>query len=176
VSFEGWKAWRDKVRQQETNEFANALSIEKKQDRIKALEEIVSKSNTGIRDLAKFELVGLDDEKSYLDIANNDSVNGAYRDLAKLKYVMKNFKDLENQKIIDMISPLADYDNEWHGQALEILGAVEIRKNNINAARELYTKISDDRNVPKALKTRANEMLYVLGGKIQSQNEIKKAK
>ncbi len=51
----------------------------------------------------------------------------------------------------------------WRHSALEILGSLAHRSGDIARAKELFQRIVDDREAPQGARTRASEMLAIIG-------------
>ncbi len=60
------------------------------------------------------------------------------------------------------LEPLAADGQPFHASARELLALIALREGDRAGARELYTKIADDREAPSGLHARAAQMLAAL--------------
>ncbi len=60
------------------------------------------------------------------------------------------------------LQPLAADSQPFRSSARELLALIALGEGDTAAARDLYTKISDDREAPAGLRQRATQMLAAL--------------
>ena len=92
-----------------------------------------------------------------------DDVNKSLRDVATIKLVSYQLETKPYAEVEAMLKPLIEENGNWTAIAQEMLAMAAIYAKNFNQAKELYTKITDSENVPDELKSRAQDMLLILG-------------
>jgi len=76
----------------------------------------------------------------------------------------------EPDAAIALLGPLADPSQPLYYSALELLAAAHLRAGDEEAARSQFAAITEDPEAPQALKSRAEEMLRMLGGEAAAQS------
>ena len=71
--------------------------------------------------------------------------------------------DAEAEAIRSRLAPLMADDNPWRHSARELAAHAAMRGGDRKAARELFTKLAGDGAAPGGVRSRASEMLSVLG-------------
>ncbi len=177
--FEGWKSWRDKIRQKDSNAFEAVLmnynADGDKAKAIKSFEEVSLKANTGYRDIAVVQQANLllqgnqkdveDGVNLLLKASKNKSLDIAIRSAAAIAYVnykIDDAKEAEIQALEEMLAPFTEVNNPWRGLSLEAQALLAIKGNNNARAKEILLTIADDASAPEGVRTRARELVSVI--------------
>ncbi len=96
-------------------------------------------------------------------IAADDDAPQAYRDLATVRATAVRFEDLDPQKVIDRLKPLAVPGNPWFGSAGELVGMAYMRQGKNELAGPLFAAIAKDETVPDTLRSRTRQLAGMLG-------------
>lgn len=101
--------------------------------------------------------------KLYEEVSADSSAPQPYRDLATIRSMAAQFDQLEPQKVIDRLKPLATPGNPWFGSAGELVAMAYLKQNKPDLAGPLFAAIAKDENVPKSLRSRTRQMAGLLG-------------
>ncbi|MBO9516567.1 MAG: tetratricopeptide repeat protein [Porphyrobacter sp.] len=101
--------------------------------------------------------------KLYEEVSADGDAPQAYRDLATIRSMAAQFDQLEPQKVIDRLKPLATPGNPWFGSAGELVGMAYLKQNKPDLAGPLFAAIAKDETVPKSLRSRTRQMAGLLG-------------
>ena len=148
-------------------------ATEKTDEAFKAFADIAADGNEGYQLLARFSQARLlsqngnsrDASLAYRVLADDVSIDSLYRDLA---VILGAYEDLNSQgadtaEMKERLKPLMAKTNPWRFSAQEITGLLSRRSGDKTKARELFTALVNDRNTPQGVRTRAQEMLSILG-------------
>ncbi len=174
----GVQAWRvyDQKRQEELSDrFAAALAEAQgggAAAAIAALSEFGSPSDGGYAGLAALERARLLAESGDRDgavalwdrIAADSALGPGFRDIAVLLSVLHQIDTADPEVLRARLEPLAGDAKAFRGSAWELMAVLALRAGDKAGATELYTKISDDREIPAGLRARAAQMLAALKG------------
>ena len=135
------------------------------------LRELADETSSGYRALARFvaaeALVRASDRKGavliYDELSADNTIDVLYRELAVLMAV-EQLVDSENvEEIAQRLVPLLGADAPWNPLANELLGVANIRSGNVSAAQEIFTRLESDLGAPKGVRSRASEILALIG-------------
>lgn len=175
AAFQGWRAYDQKQREAQSDAFAAALATAQAGDSVSAANALVELSDPdggGYPGLAAMErarlLAASGDLGGAIDlwdrIAADSGLGAGFRDMATLMSVMHQIDQGEPSALRQRLEPLAAEDAPFRGSAWELLAVLSLRAGDTAAARELYTRISDDLELPGGLRARAAQVLAALGG------------
>lgn len=174
----GYVAWQDYSRKQAESaaaQYVVALDEAKSAnsaDSGKALASIAQGGPAGYAALARLEEAGLKANAGeraqavelYRKIAADGGVNRELRDAATLLAAL-NMTDTASPADLDKeLTSLAAPTSPWRYLAWEIQALAAAKAGNLDEARKLYARISDDAEAPTSLRARAAEMLAALAG------------
>lgn len=171
-------AWQNVVesrRQAEGHRFAEALEMARQgasEQAATAFSRLAADSGSGYRALSRLQaaaaLVRSDrtDEAIavYDQLAVDGSVEPVLRDLGALLGAMHAFESANDQEMLGRLSPLAIDSNPWRYSARELQALVLNRSGDVEEARVLLRALASDPQTPNGVRTRAVEMLGVIGG------------
>ena len=106
---------------------------------------------------------GADAVAIYDSLSTDDDVEPLFRDLALLLSVMHQM-DGGGGDLIDRLAPLVADDNPWRHSALELSAMLAFRSGDRGQAKQIFSRLADDATTPQGLRSRAAEMLAILGG------------
>ena len=137
----------------------------------------------GYRATARFlqadQLLAKDDLKGaaakFAEVAGDTDLPQPLRDLALIRQTSAEFDTLKPDVIAQRMKPLAVKGNAWFGSAGELLAAAHLRNNNPGAARDLFSAIARDDQVPATIRQRAVQMAGAMGVDAVIQAPEKKA-
>jgi len=99
----------------------------------------------------------------YEGISADGDAPKPYRDLATIRAVALQFEQLDPQKVIDRLKPLATPGNPWFGSAGELVGMAYLKQGKNDLAGPLFASIAKDEEVPQTLRSRTRQLAGMLG-------------
>ena len=175
VSFESFKSWHDKKYQNISDVYAVAVAMQnqgKYDESLRILKDLEKNAGNSIYEqLAILQSANILAEQDKMaeaaetlqQFVARDDVNKSLRDVATIKLVSYQLETKPYAEVEAMLKPLIEENGNWTAIAQEMLAMAAIYAKNFNQAKELYTKITDSENVPDELKSRAQDMLLILG-------------
>ena len=175
AGFQGWRAYDQQRREAQSEEFAAALATAQGGNAgaaAAALGELSEPDGAGYAGLAAMERARLLAESGDVQgavalwdrIAADSGLGSGFRDVATLLSVLHQIDQGEPSALRQRLEPLAEAGAPFRGSAWELLAVLALRRGDTAAARELYTRISDDLELPAGLRARAAQMLAALQG------------
>jgi hypothetical protein len=95
-------------------------------------------------------------------IAEGSELGPGFKEAAILFSVLHQIDDGNPASLRARLQPLATDSQPFRSTARELLAVIALGDGDTASARELYTKISDDREAPAGLRQRATQMLATL--------------
>lgn len=130
-------------------------------------------SGTSYGTLSRFHEAALTARKGDADaavalydaLAADTDIDEPFRDLATIlsASVRANAASPDTVAISETLQPIVDAGGTWRHSALEILGTLAHRSGDIAKAKELFKQIVDDFEAPQGLRSRAAQMLAIMG-------------
>ncbi|MDQ0393549.1 tetratricopeptide repeat protein [Labrys monachus] len=170
-----WTAYQRYAQQQadaDGSRFQDAVALSqagKTADAAAALSQIEKDGTGGYRLLARFRLAAetatdnvADGIKAYDALAADGSVDPLLQGLAKIRAGYLMVDDASYADIAARIEPLAGADQPWRHSAREILGLAAWKAKDLANASKWYQAVITDRDVPAALRQRADVMLQLI--------------
>ena len=99
----------------------------------------------------------------FQQIANDQSLDQNYRDLAQVRLTHVQFDKLAPQAVIDRLKGLAVAGNPWFGSAGEMVAISYLKLNKPNEAAKIFAALAKDKKVPDSVRSRATQMAGSLG-------------
>ncbi len=175
AGYKGWQYWDQQTRMALSDRFTNALLAAGSGDADQAREAfqaLAQEGSGGYALLARFQqarLLADEGKKSealaaYRAIGDDSSVEAAYRNLALL---MAGYMAVDLGSFAEVepgITRLSQESGPWRPLAREVLALAAFQRGDSKVARDIYSELSKDAEAPSGLRTRATEMLDVLGG------------
>lgn len=97
-------------------------------------------------------------------IENDNSAGTLYRDLARLLAVQAQLDTGDITALKAQLQPLAAEGAPWRFSAREMQAMLDLRANDIAAAKATLNALTTDPDVPASLKSRAGQILATLAG------------
>ncbi len=134
-------------------------------------EELTSSSTAGVRASGLFleAVAALQDGKTeeaaqaFAQVADDQDVPAALRDLALIREVAADFDNREPAAIIERLQPLTVPGNPFFGTAGELTALAHLEAGDNEAAGTLFSEIANADGVPDSLRSRARQMAGLLG-------------
>lgn len=173
VSFETFKAWKDKRSQTWSDSYAYALNLQnqgKYDESLNVLDKIQKTGGSIYSDVAKIQTSNILFEQGKTEeaivilqeIVDNKSVNKKMRDVSAVKLASYKLDTAPRAEIDELLQPLIKENGSWTNIAKEMTAMAAIRDGNIEEAKVLYNEILNTQNLPDGLKLRVQDMLSVL--------------
>jgi len=175
----GWKAWQSHQTSQrlaEGERFAAAAELlleGKSGEASQVFAGLSADTGSGYGVLARFyeasiEGGGDDPTKSipiYDEIAANSSTPRSLRDLAKILGALQGLRSstIDSKIIADRVRPMSGAGKPYRHIALEILALAAMKSGDTQSARGHYREIVDEPAAASSIRTRAAQMLNILG-------------
>ena len=90
-----------------------------------------------------------------------------YRELAALLAAEHLLDRVSPEEVMQRLAPLVSGDGPWRSLANELTGVAQMRAGRNDAAREIFTELSNDVGAPNGVRSRAQEFLASLGGPLE---------
>jgi hypothetical protein len=123
-----------------------------------AISAKLARAGIALRDNRQTEALQL-----YESIAEDAEAPKPYRDLAAIRAVAIQFEELDPQKVVDRLKPLAVPGNPWFGSAGELVAMAYLKQGNDKLAGPLFAAIAQDEDVPQTLRSRTRQIAGQLG-------------
>jgi len=177
VAFGGWLLWQDRsesrIEEQSEKLIAafdklNAGQIEQASGDLDTLSQDGNSATAISAKLARAGIALRDDRQAeavrlYESIASDEDAPKPYRDLASIRAVAIQFEQLDPQKVIDRLKPLATSGNPWFGSAGELVAMAYLKQGKTDLAGPLFARIAQDEDVPQTLRSRTRQIAGQLG-------------
>jgi hypothetical protein len=169
----GWRTYQDRQREAQGGEYAAALDLArqgKDADAAAAFASLAQKADAGRAVLARFEAAAskvntgdlADAITTYDQLASDNSVDGAFRDVATLLSARYTIDKGDPQTAIAKLQPLTVPTNAWHGLALELTALAELKSGDKAKAQKDFDSLGKDATAPQAVRQRAAAMAEAL--------------
>ena len=175
--FGGWLWWSD---------YREGQHEESSEELVKAMDQLEAGNfDTGGKALGKLEKEGgpgavavaklmraavalqqnrpADAARIYGDVAADDDLPDAYRDLALVRQVSLDYEKMKPGDVVAKMKPLAKPGAPYFGSAGELLGAAYLDLGKPELAGPLFAQIAKDEDVPDSLRSRARQLAGLLG-------------
>ncbi|MCK5295277.1 MAG: hypothetical protein KAJ75_00175, partial [Alphaproteobacteria bacterium] len=93
---------------------------------------------------------------------NTDTV---FRELAEIKQAMLLADTIELAQLKKRLKPYIESNSPWRSSAMELVAGAMLRDGDADGAKKMFKQISEDALVTSGVRSRATEMLVVLGKK-----------
>ena len=135
------------------------------------LDQLAEASQPGYRAAALLSKAGLAVEAEQFDaaaglygqIAEDESFDQPYRDLALVRMTALQIDKLQPQAVIDRLKGLAVPESAFFGSAGEMVAISHLKLNRRPEAARLFAAMAKDENVPESIRNRAVQMAGSLG-------------
>ena len=169
----GWREWRvaenlaRSERLLDAGEMVEAGNVDGAIAAYRSLAEDASGGHellARLREAALAGQIGEEDQAlaAYEAVVQSDA-DTAYRGLATLLGVMRDFGDADPDALIERLAPLTDEESAWRYSARELTALLEQRRGNADRSVELLTALEQAPDAPPALRNRAREALATMG-------------
>lgn len=173
VSFETFKAWKEKRNQEFSDTYAYALNLQNQGRYAEAMEVLdnLIKSNKSIySEIAEIQKANVFLEQgknqealSILEkVVADEDFNPQMKDIATIKLASFKLDYASQDEIKAMLNPFIEQNSTWANIAKEMLAMLAIREKDYNTAIDLYQEISNAENISENMKARAQDMISVL--------------
>jgi len=99
----------------------------------------------------------------YREIAGEEDLPEAYRDLGTIRLTALEFDSLAPQQVIARLEPLAKAGNPWFGSAGEMTALAYLKQGKKTEAGRMFAAVAADRQVPRTIRSRAVQIAGTLG-------------
>jgi hypothetical protein len=99
----------------------------------------------------------------FQQVANDQSLDQSYRDLALVRLTHVQFDKLAPQAVIDRLKGLAVAGSPWFGSAGEMVAISYLKLNKPKEAAQIFAALAKDKKVPESVRSRATQMAGSLG-------------
>lgn len=175
AGFQGWRHYDVSTRTDEGMRFAAAQRLMQEDQNEAAAQSfgrLAAESSAGYALLARFQeaaiLARQGDQAgsiaAYRELAEDTGIDALYRDLALVLGALHEIDTVDRAALSQRMAPLTADDNPWRYSAREIIAVLAQRGGDVSKARELYSGLANDVAAPSGIRSRAQEMLAILGG------------
>ncbi len=170
---QGWQAYDLDRRGKLSDRYGAALELTENGETAAGLDAMIDLSEAsdgGYAGLAAFEEARLRVESGdtggaiavWDRIAEGSGLGPGFKEAATLFSILHQIDSGDPAALRARLQPLAADSQPFRSTARELLALIALGEGDTAAARDLYTKISDDREAPAGLRQRATQMLAAL--------------
>jgi len=169
----GYREYDETQRQNWGVQFAEAMNLSEEgnwQESLDLFEALTEKTNLGYKTLSLFQAASLyaknGNKEKALEIyqsLENEALDENFRDLATLMLIYLQFDNADPEILEKRIEKLASKGNPWYYNAVELKGFLFAKQKNKEKQIEIFNILSKDNKAPEGVRTRANDMLAILG-------------
>ena len=169
----GYREYDETQRQNWGVQFAEAMNLSEEgnwQESLDLFDTLTEKTNLGYKTLSLFQAASLyaknGDKEKALEIyqsLENKALDENFRDLATLMLIYLQFDNADPEILEKRIEKLASKGNPWYYNAVELKGFLFAKQKNKEKQIEIFNILSKDNKAPEGVRTRANDMLAILG-------------
>lgn len=169
----GYREYDETQRQNWGVQFAEAMNLSEEgnwQESIDLFETLTEKTNLGYKTLSLFQAASLyaknGNKEKALEIyqsLENKALDENFQDLATLMLIYLQFDNADPEILEKRIEKLASKGNPWYYNAVELKGFLFAKQKNKEKQIEIFNILSKDNKAPEGVRTRANDMLAILG-------------
>ncbi len=170
----GWREYHESQQLAQGNRFARAMELAtegQNREAAAAFADLAGWAAPGYATLARFKEAAVRARQGDLggavaiyDELADSAVTKTFRDLAVVLAVAYSLDGGDPAKLSERLAPVAAADNPWRYSALELTALLARRTGDVDREREIFTRLSEDPAAPEGIRTRAGEMLRILGG------------
>ena len=104
--------------------------------------------------IIKLGVKGDDISNELKEISKNKDYDIVLRDLAVLMFVSKTMDKMDSKEAINMLEEISTLDHPFRLSALELIGVLSLRANNIEKAKAAFSAIESDKDAPESMLNR----------------------
>jgi hypothetical protein len=90
------------------------------------------------------------------------AIDQRFRDLAVILAAYLELDTTDLVELEDRLAPLTSDNNPWHYSAIELTSFIAVQTGNLQRARDIFEKLSEDAQAPAGVRRRARDMLAIL--------------
>ena len=169
----GYREYDETQRQNWGVQFAEAMNLSEEgnwQESLDLFETLTEKTNLGYKTLSLFQAASLYAKNDYKEKAleiyqslESEALDENFQDLATLMLIYLQFDNADPEILEKRIEKLASKGNPWYYNAVELKGFLFAKQKNKEKQIEIFNILSKDKKAPEGVRTRANDMLAILG-------------
>ena len=169
----GYREYDETQRQNWGVQFAEAMNLSEEgnwQESLDLFDTLTEKTNLGYKTLSLFQAASLyarnGNKEKALEIyqsLDSEALDENFRDLATLMLIYLQFDNADPEILEKRIEKLASKGNPWYYNAVELKGFLFAKQKNKEKQIEIFNILSKDNKAPEGVRTRANDMLAILG-------------
>jgi hypothetical protein len=174
AGYQYWQGEQRKAREAASERFAAAAALAregKTKEAIAAFTGIAQDGPKGYAQLARLQqaaqLMKSGDRAGALlafeQLANDGASDPLFRDVAVIHWAYAGLDDADPAKMSERLKPLTAKDSPWRHMALELSALYAERAGRRADAIQILTDLEKDKDAPQALRSRAKELLAILG-------------
>ncbi|MBQ7633515.1 MAG: tetratricopeptide repeat protein [Alphaproteobacteria bacterium] len=168
VSFDKLHEWKVLRNQNRTENYMAAVQLQDNSEETIAALQKISTDNQGIfSDFAKLQIANVllsenkqEEALSMLEkLAAEKNVNEEVKHVALVKLASYRVDSLGYEEFAALVKPLTETDNSWTPAVQDLLAMSAIKNGNIEDAKEIYSKILKNKELPEGFVNRIKDML-----------------
>jgi hypothetical protein len=173
----GYRYWQSEQRKERalaSERFASGLAFAKtgkEKDAATAFAALAEKGPKGYAGLARLQegaqLLKSGDRagavQAFEQLAKDGSAEPLFRDVATIHWAYAALDSADPAKMIDQLKPLTASDSPWRFMALELTALYAERGGHRADALEILSGLEKNKDAPQGIRSRAKELLAVLG-------------
>ena len=169
----GYREYDETQRQNWGVQFAEAMNLSEEgnwQESLDLFDTLTEKTNLGYKTLSLFQAASLyarnGNKEKALEIyqsLESEALDENFQDLATLMLIYLQFDNADPEILEKRIEKLASKGNPWYYNAVELKGFLFAKQENKEKQIEIFNILSKDNKAPEGVRTRANDMLAILG-------------
>ena len=174
ASVKGWEAYDLNRKTEDSKLLASALKAmerDKPENAINFLNKLIKDGTAGYEVLARLNYAGILAKRgnlkaassAYLSISEDNNIENSLKDMALILSALHNTDKKNSSVLNERLYLLIDGKNAWRHSAKELAALLAQEAGDKLKAQKLYKELSDDATAPSGIRTRATEMVVILG-------------
>jgi hypothetical protein len=174
AGYQYWQSEQRKAREAASERFASAVALAregKTKEAIAAFAGVAQDGPKGYAQLARLQqaaqLLKSGDRAgamlAFEQIANDGGADPLFRDVAVVHWAYAGLDDADPARMTERLKPLTAKENPWRFMALELSALYAERAGRRADAIQILTDLEKDKDAPQAARSRAKELLAILG-------------
>jgi hypothetical protein len=172
--YQYWQGEQRKAREAASERFAAAVALArdgKTKEATAAFAGVAQDGPKGYAQLARLQqaaqLLKSGDRAgamlAFEQIANDGSADPLFRDVAVVHWAYAGLDDADPARMTERLKPLTAKENPWRFMALELSALYAERAGRRADAIQILTDLEKDKDAPQGARSRAKELLAILG-------------
>jgi hypothetical protein len=168
VCFDRIRMWQAEQNQIRTENYMVAAQLKNNPDEtIAALQKINTESKGILSDFAKLQIANVllaqgktEEALTTLQLLTDDkNADPAVKNIALIKLASYKVDTISRSELENLLQPVLNDNSSWSPIAKDLLAISAIREGNVETAKQIYTEILKNKDLPEGFKVKIQDML-----------------